>query len=353
LYSGKLTARGEQADEGWITLREQDCTLAEMLYQGGYETGLFGVWGTGPIERAGHPNGQGFKRFYGYLDDRSAKDLYPPSLWSDAHQVSLPGNQGGAKTQYAPDLIVERAKRFIDTESRRPFFLTVAFPMFVSEDGTEVPNLSPYADRDWPVRDKARAAMLTRVDRYIGEIVGRLQERCLMGRTIIIITSDRGPSTDLEGREDRFRVTGDLRGRDDGLYEGGIRVPLIVVWPGTRLASGENDLPFAMWDLLPTLRDLTSTLARVRMTDGVSVADRLAKPTGDQGPPRALRYWEKHRGGLTQAVRIENWKGVRFGPDGRWELYDLKNDPAESRDVADSHPDVVRRIDQLVKFIRP
>jgi len=353
LYSGKLTARGEQAGEDWITLREHDFTLAEMLYQGGYETGLFGVWGTGPIERAGHPHGQGFKTFYGYLDDRSAKDFYPPTLWSDTHQVPLPGNQSGAKTQYAPDLIVESAKRFIDTESRRPFFLTVAFPMSVSDNGAEVPDFNPYADRDWPVRDKARAAMLTRVDRYIGQIVARLQERRLMGRTIIIITSDRGPPTDLEGREDRFRATGKLRGRDGGLYEGGIRVPLIVVWPGARSASAENDLPFAMWDLLPTLRDLTGTLARARTPDGVSVAERLTKPTGDQGPPEALRYWEKHRGGLAQAVRVETWKGVRFGADGRWELYDLKTDPAESRDVADSHPEVVRRIDQLARFVRP
>jgi arylsulfatase A-like enzyme len=353
LYSGNLTARGEQAGEDWITVRERDVTLAEVLFQGGYETGLFGIWGVGPVARAGHPNSQGFKTFVGYLDDPSADDFYPPTLWCNGNQVSLPGNRAGAKTQYAPDVIVAAAQRFIDTEYRRPFFMTVALPMSVTENGVEVPDLSPYADRDWPMGDKVRAAMLTRVDRYLGQIVTQLQQRRILNRTMVILTSDRGPPSAPGGGEDRFLAAGELRGRAGELYEGGIRVPLIVLWPGARRAPAESDVPFGMWDLLPTLRDLTGTLRCPRTLDGVSLAGRLAGSVGDERLSRALLYWEKHRDGLAQAVRVEDWKGVRFGAEGRWELYDLKTDPAESRDVAEFHPDVVRRIDQLARFLQP
>jgi uncharacterized sulfatase len=353
LYSGKSTARGEQAGEDWITVGERDFTLAESLYQGGYETGLFGVWGAGAIERAGHPNRQGFKCFLGYLDDRSALDFYPPKLWRNGDQFALTGNQGGAKTQYAPDVIVDAAKRFIDAEGKRPFFLTVAFPMTISGNGQEVPDLNPYADRDWPTADKTRAAMITRVDRYMGQIVQRLQERRVLNRTIVIITSDRGPPGAAEGAADRFLPTGGLRGRQGELYEGGIRVPLIVSWPGTPLAPAESDLRFGMWDLLPTLCDLTGTWHRPKAIDGVSVAGRLSGSAPGELPPGSSLYWEKHAGGLTQAARIGDWKGVRSGTAGPWELYDLKTDAAEATDVAAQHADVVNRIDELVKFLRP
>ncbi len=353
LYGGRLTVRGEQAGEDWITVRERDCTLAESLYQGGYETGLFGVWGAGPLDRAGHPNRQGFQSFFGYLDDKSALDFYPPTLWRNDEQIALTGNQGGAKTQYAPDLIVEGAKQFIDAECKRPFFLTVAFPMTISATGPAVPDLNPYADQDWPVAEKTRAAMITRVDRYMGQIVQRLQERRVLNRTIVIITSDRGPPSVAEGAGDRFQPTGGLRGRKGELYEGGIRVPLIVCWAGTPLAPAESDLAFGMWDLLPTLCDLTGTWRRPKTIDGVSVAQRLSGPAPDPAVPASPLYWETHAGGLAQAARVGDWKGVRSGAAAPWELYDLKTDAAESTDVAGQHADVVERIDKLVKFLRP
>ena len=284
---------------------------------------------------------------------RARWTYYPPTLWRNGDQVPLTGNQGDAKTQYAPDLIVDAAKRFIDAECKRPFFLTVAFPMTISGSGQEVPDLNPYADQDWPTAEKTRAAMITRVDRYMGQIVQRLQERRVLNRTIVIITSDRGPPSAAEGAGDRFQPTGGLRGRKGELYEGGIRVPLIVSWPGTPLAPAESDLCFGMWDLLPTLCDLTGTWHRPKAIDGVSVAGRLSGPARGEIPPGSPLYWEKHAGGLAQAARIDDWKGVRSGAAGPWELYDLKTDAAESTDVAGQHADVVERIDELVKFLRP
>lgn len=352
LLSGKLSARGAQVGDTGVTVQKQDCTLAETLYQGGYETGLFGLWGAGPLEAAGHPNSQGFKTFFGYLDDASAADYYPETLWHNGEQVPLSGNQGGAKKQYAPDLIVESAKRFVDAACRGPFFLVVAFPMALSGDGSEVPDFGPYADVNWPTADKARAAMLTRVDGYVGQIVSKLEERRLLSRTITIITSDNGPP---QAAEDRFRSTAGLRGGKGQLYEGGIRVPLIVRWAsGFRMDSGEHDLPLGMWDALPTLADLTGTWRRPKAIDGVSIVPRLRPATNsDSPPPGSPMYWERHAGGFAQAARVDDWKGVRSGADGPWELYDLKTDPAESKDLADAHPDVIERIEQTVKSLHP
>ncbi|NLF71447.1 MAG: sulfatase-like hydrolase/transferase [Candidatus Anammoximicrobium sp.] len=352
LLSGKLTARGRQVGDAWVTVRPEDSTLAEMLFQGGYETGLFGVWGAGPVEAAGHPNSQGFKTFFGYLDDASAADYYPAALWQNGTQIPLAGNQNGGKAQYAPDLIVESAKRFIDAKAKRPFLMVIAFPMALSGDGTEVPDFGPYADKDWPTADKARAAMLTRVDGYVGQIVSRLQERRLLSRTITIVTSDNGPP---QAAEDRFLATAGLRGRKGDLYEGGIRVPLVVRWSSCfRMDCCECALPFGMWDALPTLVDLTGTLRRPRAIDGASIVRRLTAPANSESPPPASPlYWERHVGEFAQAARVDNWKAVRSGTNGRWELFDLKTDVGESKDLADSQPEVVQRIEQTVKGLRP
>jgi arylsulfatase A-like enzyme len=224
--------------------------------------------------------------------------------------------------------------------------------MSLSGGGTVVPDFGPYADKDWPTADKARAAMLTRVDGYVGQIVSKLEERRLLSRTITIITSDNGPP---RAAEDRFLATAGLRGGKGELYEGGIRVPLIVRWSSCfRMDCCECDLPFGMWDALPTLADLTGTWRRPKTIDGVSIIRRLSPPANsDSPPPASPLYWESHAGGFAQAARVDDWKGVRTGADGRWELYDLKTDPVESKDVADAHPDAIERIGQTVKRLRP
>jgi len=352
LLSGRLTARGTQVGDTWVALRKEDCTLAETLYQGGYETGLFGVWGAGPVATAGHPHSQGFKTFYGYLDDASAADYYPETLWQNGEQIPLSGNQGGAKAQYAPDLIVESAKRFIDTAWKRPFFLMVAFPMAMSGDGSEVPDFGTYAGKNWPTADKVRAAMLTRVDGYIGRIVRRLCDRGLLSRTITVITSDNGP---LGAAEDRFASTAGLRGRKGELYEGGIRVPLIIYWSSCfRMDCCECDLPFGMWDALPTLADLTGTWHRPKGIDGVSVVSTLRGESDSGSPlPASPLYWEKHSGGWGQAVRLDNWKAVRSTAGGPWQVYDLCTDPAEAQDVAETQAEVAERANRIVEQVRP
>lgn len=351
LLSGKLSARGTQVGDTWVTVRQQDCTLAETLYQGGYETGLFGVWGAGPVATVGHPNSQGFKTFFGYLDDATAANYYPATMWRNGEQIALTGNQGGAKKQYAPDLIVESAKRFIDATCRRPFFLMVAFPMLMSGDGTEVPDFGPYADKDWPTADKARAAMITRVDGYIGQILRLLDERKVLFRTITAVTSDSGPARNAV---DRFQSAGGLRGWKGESYEGGIRAPLVVRWSSCfRIDSYECDLPFGMWDALPTLADLTATWYRPKAIDGVSIVRRLTVgPDGRAPLPACSLYWEKHGGGFGQAVRLDNWKAIRSSADGVWELYDLSVDRAESRNVSDAHADVKQRVNEFVELLR-
>jgi arylsulfatase A-like enzyme len=352
LLSGQLSARGTPFGGSWVTVRPQDCTVAEMMYQGGYETGLFGVWGAGPVAAAGHPNQQGFKTFFGYLDDAAAADYYPTALWQNGEQIPLTGNRGGARKHYAPDLIVENAKRFIDTTCKRPFFLVVAFPMGISGGGADAPDFGPYADKDWPTADKARAAMITRVDGYIGQIVRRLDERRVLTRTIIAVTSDIGPGRNVGAR---FQSTGGLRGWSGDLYEGGIRVPLVVRWASCspRMDCCECDLPFGMWDALPTLADLTETWYRPKAIDGVSIIRRLGGVPDTMAPlPAGALYWEKHGGGFGQAVRLDNWKAIRMAVDGPWEFYDLSADRAESTNATDAPADVKQRVNEFVERLR-
>ena len=348
LLSGKLAARGTVVDGACITVRESDVTVAEMLYQGGYETALFGLWDAGPREIAGDPNSQGFREFYGYLDSESAEDYYPDFLWHNAKKDPLPGNQDGASEQYAPDLIVEKARDFIAHRTGRPFFVTIAFPMAITGSGSEVPDYGVYAENDWPDVDKAKAAMLSRVDRYIGEILVQLKESGCAGRTLIIITSDNGPD-DRGGVDLEFLASASaLRGKKADLYEGGIRVPMITCWAGIPRTGGISNMTWAMWDMLPTLADLSSTLLRPSGTDGVSLLARLARDARPGASPAAPPFlsWEKRRGGFSQAARLGDWKSVRDAEDGPWELYNLSTDVVESQDVASQFPDVVQSIEK-------
>jgi arylsulfatase A-like enzyme len=354
LLSGNSTSRGQLVDGELVTVKESDFTLAETLYQGGYETALFGVWDVGPMEIAGHPNSQGFEYFFGYLDGEEAKNYYPESLWRNGEQVLLPENQGGARRQYAPDLIVSDVVHYLHHTPRRPFFLTIALPMTLIGDGTEVPDFGPYAECDWPVPNKAKAAMLTRVDCYVGQILCQLKTTGRWTNTMVIVTSDNGPDDRCGVDLAFFNSTAGLRGRKGDLYEGGIRVPMIVHWPQAPWDAAACDFPWAMWDVLPTLVQVTGTWRGPQGIDGVSLIERLKRSTDPGLPPCCpALYWEKHGEGFAQAARLGEWKSVRFAPDGPWELYNLCTDVAESQNVAGQHPEVLAEIDKLIHLIKP
>ncbi len=330
-------------------LADEDVTLAEVLKQAGYRTGAIGKWSLGVHGSEGKPNDQGFDDWFGHLDQDQAHFYYPHYLWDNDRIRLLPGNRGEKKGQYTHDLFTERALRFIERSKGGPFFLYLAYtiPHWSDYPGNTpesqiVPSDAPYSERDWPQVEKNYAAMITRMDRDVGRIMDLIKRLGLDDKTIVFFTSDNGPC----GGEERihkpafFKSAGALRGLKRSLYEGGIRVPMIVRWPG-QVPTGEvSEAVWAFWDVMPTLAELAGTTAPQGI-DGLSVVPAL------MGKPLQKRhdylYWDygHSRGNFMQAVRLGKWKGIRRRPANTMELYDLSKDLDESDDVAARHPDVV------------
>lgn len=360
LHTGHCRVRGNAL----APLLPEDVTVAEVLKQAGYATGLVGKWGLGEPDTSGVPNRQGFDTFFGYLNQQHAHNSYPDYLWRDEKQEPLAGNVVNKKryctecTQYSNDLFTREALSFVERHAQEPFFLYLAYtiPHANNElggakgNGMEVPSDEPYGDRPWPQPQKNHAAMITRMDRDIGSLFARLKELGIDGNTIVFFTSDNGPHKEGGAKPDFFKSSGPLRGIKRDLYDGGIRVPMIVRWPGNIAPGTASDLPWAFWDFLPTAAALADVAAPEGL-DGISVTPTLLGKTEEQKQHEYL-YWEFHEGGFKQAVRIGSWKAVRPQTDAPVELYNIKDDAGEERNVAGKHPDIVQRALELFQGAR-
>jgi arylsulfatase A-like enzyme len=358
LHAGHARIRGNSR----LPLRLEDVTVAETLKQAGYRTGIVGKWGLGNQGSEGVPSKQGFDYWFGFLDQGRAHNYYPEFLWKNEVQVRIEGNiapRGVAreKAQYAQDLFVKEALNAITTWKDQPFFLYVALttPHANNEaaaatgNGMEVPDLGIYANEDWPIAERGRAAMISRLDSDVGQILDKLAELGLDQRTIVFFSSDNGPHSEGASANTFFASAGPLKGKKRDLYEGGIRVPGIVRWPGRVPSERVSDYPWGFWDFLPTAADLADA-PTPSPTDGQSILPTLLGQT--QSPPKPF-YWEFHERGFDQATRDGNWKGVRKGsPDSPIELYDLVSDVNERHNIADQHADIVARMDDFLKKAR-
>ena len=382
---------GEVRPEGQRPIPETEITLAELLKEERYVTGAFGKWGLGFPGSEGDPLNQGFDRFFGYNCQRHAHSYYPSYLWSDDKRIPLdnkppvPGHARLAKDadpadpasyeqfkgqDYAPDRINKQALAFIRQNRHRPFFLY--YPTVIPHVALHVPDeeLKPYLDQKWndPPFTKlqgggytphftpraAYAAMITRMDRYVGRVLELLKQLGLENNTIVIFTSDNG-TTHLKQQVDYdfFASVRPLRGLKGSLYEGGIRVPLIVRWPGQVKAGSVSNLVTGLEDWVPTLVDIIGSRKPLpEGIDGVSIAPTLL---GNNQRPRPFLYREFSGYGGQQAVWMGRWKGVRQKILRRnnpaplkIELFDLESDVSESRDVAAAHPEIVARIRTLM-----
>jgi len=383
-------------DEGQHPISDAAVTLAEMLGESGYTSGVFGKWGLGNMTSTGNPLRQGFDRFFGYNCQAHAHTYFPATLWSDERRIPLdndppvPGHAGlpdGADptdpasyevfkgADYAPDRINEQALAFIRDNREGPFFLY--YPTIIPHVALHVPDeeLEPYLALGWndpPFTREggygytphftpraAYAAMITRMDRYVGRILDLLDELGLAENTIVAFTSDNGTThLDKEVDYEFFASVGELRGLKGSLYEGGIRVPQIVRWPGRVAAGSVSDAVVGFEDWMPTLADLAGEeIVAPDESDGISFAPALL---GNGQPERAFLYREFAGYHGQQAVWLgSRWKGVRQNllkkgnPDPlAIELYDLENDPAESTNVAAHHPEIVGRIAGLMESER-
>lgn len=341
---------------GRVPLRKEDRTVAEVLkgpeWRGAYDEGraystaIMGKWGLGEPGTTGLPNDHGFDEWYGFLNQQHAHNHYPTYLWRNETKEQLLGNQNGFKEEYASDLCCREALHFIDRHRYEPFFLY--FTPTVPHAAFECPELGEYANQPWPETAKHYAAMVTRFDNYVGQIMAKLKETGLDENTLVLVTSDNGGGV---SGFDGFQSMGPYREKKGSVAEGGIRVPMLARWPGKVAAGSVSALPWNFQDLLPTLADLAESRGIPPNVDGISIAPTLlGKAKQDHDRPL---YWEQFsQGDIEQAVRMGRWKGIRRGLQGKLMVYDLQEDPGESTDVAAQHPEVVKRMTNYLAVCR-
>jgi arylsulfatase A len=332
-------------------------TVAKILREAGYTTGAFGKWGLGRVGTTGDPNKQGFDHFYGYICQRQAHTYYPNHLWRDGRVEWIEANKGGKEGAYSHDLIADEALKFVKANKDMPFFLYV--PFTIPHVALQVPedSLAEYKGK-WPdppyTGDKGYfphpnpracyAAMVTRMDRDVGRIMSLLKELKLEDNTIVMFTSDNGPTFNGGSDSKFFESARPLRGLKASVYEGGIRVPFIVRWPGKIRAGSTSEHICAFWDFLPTCCELIGADAPADI-DGISILPTLLGRRGKQKKHEYL-YWEL-RG--QQGVRMGRWKAVRLKPNQKIQLYDLDKDIGEQNDVAGANPDIVTKMAGIMK----
>ena len=354
LMTGKHTGHAFMRGNRRLPLPAEEVTLAEILSGNGYRTTLIGKWGLGNPGTEGEPTRQGFDSYYGYADRGHAHNYYPEFLIRDGECVPLdnvvpdayPSGAGKAteKRTYSHDLFMEEAIAFVDENHEEPFFLylPLTIPHANNEagnEGMEVPELGAYAGEAWPAPQRGTAAMITRMDAGIGRLLDRLEDHGVADQTIVIFTSDNGPHREGGNDPDFFDSNGPLRGIKRSMHDGGIRVPLIVKWPGQVAAGARVDGAWGFVDMVPTFCDVLGVEAPPGQ-DGISVLPLWrgqAQPELDE----RLHYWEFHERGFRQAARQGRWKAVRdTGSGGPLQLYDLQVDIGEMNDVAADHPEI-------------
>ena len=340
-------------------------TVATLLKQAGYDTAIIGKWGLADTGWPGVPNKQGFDFFFGYLNNMHAHNYYPTFLWRNDRKEPLKNvvpNEGASgqgvatvKVEYSADICAVEATEYIEgrKDKTKPFFLYLPFTIPHANDeakneGMEVPDLGEYEHKDWPAPEKGFAAMVTRLDRYVGEIRKQLQRSGLDDNTLVIFTSDNGPHK--EGGQDPafFKSWGKLRGMKRDLTEGGIREPMIVYWPGHTHAGTTCDYIGGFQDFLPTALAFAGAPAAAK-TDGLNFIPAI-EGRMDAQPKHDYLYWEFYERKGAQAVRQGDWKAIRTPAfTGKVALFDLKSDLHEDHDVAADHPEVVMKMEQIMQ----
>ena len=382
LHTGHTPIRGNKGwkPEGEYPISANAFTIAEMLKQAGYTTGAFGKWGLGFFGTEGDPNKQGFDEFFGFNSQTLAHNYYPEYLWNNDIKVVLSGNSDNQYKEYAPKLIHDRVLQFIEknnpNQTGKPFFLFYAniIPhaelLLPDENMVEFrgkllpekiykgvePDAATFRKGGYGTQDESHAAfaaMVTLLDRQVGEVVNKLKELDLDKNTIIIFSSDNGPHLEGGADPDYFDSNGPLKGYKRDLYEGGIRVPMIACWPGTIKAGTTTDHVSAFWDVMPTLAEITGVPIPANL-DGISFLPSLTGK-GTQRQHKTL-YWEFHELKGRQALRMGDWKLVRYNvltPDNTTtELYDLKTDLGEEKNVAAEHPELVKEMLEILNNSR-
>jgi arylsulfatase A-like enzyme len=357
-------------------------TIAEVLKDAGYATGAFGKWGLGPSDSTGAPNRQGFDRFYGYICQENAHSYYPPYLDSDGKQVQINdpwifGHQRKPKGEvraedyraqnYAPDLILAEALKFIDENKNKPFFLYLPFvephvalqtpqkwiDKYPKEwDTKPYRNVSGYGYTPHPRPRAAYAGLISHLDDHVRRVMERLKQYGLDKNTIVIFTSDNGPTFNNIGGVDTkfFNSTEGYRGKKGSAYEGGIRVPCIIRWSGKVPPRSTSNVATYFPDWFPTICKLTGAKLPPNLRDGIDLTP-LFTQKGSLPKRTEQMIWEFQGHGGVTAIRVGKWKALKRG-NKNWELYNIETDRFEKHDVAHQFPEVVQRLETIWKKTR-
>lgn len=406
LHTGHSFVRGnrekgnfaDDEERGQEPLPEGTVTIGTLLQEAGYKTGAIGKWGLGMTGNTGHPNKQGFDYFYGYLDQKQAHNYYPTHLWENDRWDTLnnpyiyvhaarranhdqkaladfeashlkPADSGFFDAyrgnDYSIDRLTAHALGFIRENKGNPFFLylpyTIPHVSLQVPDSAlqhyrgqfqEKPYLSEqgYAPHEYP--KSAYAAMISYLDGEVGKIFNLLKDLGLDENTLVIFSSDNGPTFNGGVDATFFNSAAGFRGLKMDLYEGGIRMPMIARWPGKIEAGSSTDHISAHYDVLATLADIAG-INPPESTDGISFLPSLLGRNDEQRRHEYLYFeYPEKRGQL--AIRMGKWKAVKTemipNPDGPWQLYDLEEDPAEYNDVAGQYPELIEKFDEIVKI---
>jgi arylsulfatase A-like enzyme len=373
-HLGHTTVRGNAGARNMEaqSLLPTDMTVARVLQQAGYATGLIGKWGLGEEDSTGEPRKQGFDYYFGFLSQTHAHNHYPSYLWRNGEKVPLPndlvpvGTVPGAgystnRAVYGGDLFAKEALDFVERNKAKPFFLyySVVTPHANNErsralgDGNEVPDFGIYKDKPWKDAEKAHAAMITRLDRDVGALLAHLKQLGLDERTLVMFSSDNGPHREGGPNYDPafFNVSGPLTGLKRALTDGGIRVPFIARWPGRIKGGAVSDHVGYFGDMMATWAELAGTKPPAKV-DSISIVPSLLG-RGTQ-PKHEFLYWEFYEQGVSQAVLMDGrWKAIRLKTTtAPVQLFDLATDIAEKTDVAAKNPKLVARAVELMQTAR-
>jgi arylsulfatase A-like enzyme len=370
LMLGRDSGHLKQRADVDVPLTADDITVAQVLKQSGYHTGLIGEWDLGGDGTSGAPWNKGFDEFAGYFDSADAENYYADYIWRHDPTTGFHGremlypNTGEKKGQYLPDLFTTAAMNFVknnqpDRFNRyRPFFLLVNYTTLRPNtaekartgNGMQVPTDAPFSGESWPQPEKNKAAMIARLDGYLGQLLEQLRKLGMTNNAVIFFTSDTGPQMNGGVEPKFFQSAGPFRGSRGDLYEGGLRVPMIAHWPGKIPAGQVSDFPCAAWDFLPTATDIALIQSPTNI-DGISILPALFGQT--QTNRHETFHWELQNGrNVWHTVRMGDWEAVQPKADAPPELYNLKTDPGETNNVADQHPDVITRFQDILKNSR-
>ena len=374
-HTGHSSVRGN-SPEGQL-LEDNEIIISEMLNEKGYKSAVIGKWGVGNDPKPNDPARNGFEHAYGYVNMWHAHNFYPEFLYRDGIKEPLKGNVTDLSYKYDKDLkegagiakvketysiekLEEDAMKFMEDNVNNPFFMYYCLNMphanneagYFTGDGMEVPSYGEFANKDWSNPEKGFASAINIIDNSVAKIEAKLKQLGIAENTIIVFVSDNGPHNEGGHSEEFFDSNGIYRGSKRDLYEGGIRVPLIIKWPAKIKAGSVANNPVATWDFLPTFADIAETKKPANI-DGISFLPTLLGNEKEQ-KKHDYFYWAFYELGGKQAIRVGDWKLLRLNVKGNTtqvveELYNIKEDPSEKKNVITQYPDKVKELSKIMK----